>query len=514
MSGQSPETLVGLFDRTAARWPNRVAISAPDGDLTYRQLQVASARLAVELREAGVRSGDLVGLITDRTRRAVVGLLAILRAGAGYVPIDQGYPPHRVRFILDDSATTVLVGDPALLAAECVRVIAPTVDEEPDSHDSNTTAPLADHSAPEAVAYVIYTSGSTGTPKGCLVTHRNVVALLSSALPHLECDFTDVWSVFHSMSFDFSVWELWGAWATGARAALVAGEVATSPDAWLAYCVEQQVTVLSQVPSVFRFFVQAHGRSAVDLQVRYVVLGGESVHLPIVARWLRQHRPPGDLPSIVINMYGITETTVHATAKIIDEEALSASGSSPIGRPLAHLAIDLRNEHGARVGDGQPGEMWISGTGVSSGYLNRPGLTAERFVTETDEGGNEVRYYRSGDLAKMAEGELEYLGRIDDQVQIRGYRVELGEIEKHLATVPGVLAAAAIAKATRTGTSVLASVIVTESSGESVTVESIRRHLATRLPGYMIPDILHNVDELPLTPSGKLDRRELIASID
>jgi len=510
-------TLVDLFERSATNAPDRLAVSAHDGELSYGDLWTRSCALAETLHESGVGPGTFVGLIADRSLDSVVGLLGILRIGAAYVPIDPSYPSDRIAFILEDSDIDIVVGAAAGAEYGVATVVAPSSRQRqagPGPANDGAVAAGAPATPPQrhSIAYVIYTSGSTGQPKGCPITHENVLMMLQSALPYVSPGSGDVWSVFHSLSFDFSVWELWGAWATGAHAAIVPATTALDPRAWLAFCVSKNVTIISQVPSVFRFLVQALHKSEARLHARYVVLGGESIDLAIVRRW--RERQSGPEAGAVVNMYGITEITVHATAKVIDDAVLDNAEvvASPIGVPLDHLHVELRGEDGIPVADGQPGEMWISGPSVAGGYLERPDLTAQRFVVATATDGTERSFYLSGDLARQVAGGLEYLGRIDDQVKVRGYRIELTEIERWLNEVPGVAGSAAVARPTSTGTHVLVAVVVCE-SGQQVSPEAIRASLRDRLPSFMVPDSIRLIPELPLSPSGKLDRRAVLRQL-
>jgi amino acid adenylation domain-containing protein len=505
-------TLSELFDDTAARHPDRPALLSADCTLTYAELKERSIALAERLALNGAGRGDLVGLIADRSVEAVVGLLTILRAGAAYVPLDTSYPPERMDFMLADSGVSVVVGPTAsagLLNGDLI-VVDPT-QAVPSGGDRPGIAQTGRTGSATDLAYVIYTSGSTGAPKGCLLMHRNVLALLDGALEHLNVSPEDVWSVFHSMSFDVSVFELWGAWTTGGCAALVDLATATSPEAWLDFCQSRGVTVLSQVPSVFRFLSAAYRRRTAPLRLRYVLLAGEAVDLRVIRDMKADLAASGADPVDFVNLYGITETTVHATWKVLDEATLAGDVLSPIGLPMKHLAIEVRDEDHSLITDGRDGEMWLCGPGVAAGYLNRPDLTAQRFVVESDDRGSRT-FYRSGDLARWVDGELEYLGRNDDQVKVRGFRIEVAEIENRLRQVTGVADGAVVAKPTRTGTRVLVAVIVPE-DGVQVSSEAVRSELLAFLPTYMVPDVVKEVRELPLTASGKLDRRSLLAAM-
>jgi amino acid adenylation domain-containing protein len=407
--------LWGLFAETAARAPDAVALSDGEERLTYGQALAEGRHVAAALRDAGVRPGARVALLLGRGAGAVVAMLGVLAAGAAYVPIDPDYPPERVRVLLEDSEPDAVIAASADAAGEgrldLARARARACDDD--------VAPEPPPGGADAAAYVIFTSGSSGRPKGVVVTHGNVLALLRGALPLFDVGANDVWTQFHSTSFDFSVWELWGAFATGARVVCVGREAALDPRRLLALLHEERVTVLSQVPSAFRRLVTAHAAvQAPALALRYVVFGGEAVDLPSVDTFLARARARGEEPQC-INMYGITETTVHATFKRIDARVAAGRGS-PIGTPLPHLTIALVDAEGDPVPPGSEGEMWIAGDGVAAGYLGRPDLTAERFVARTV-AGVDGRWYRSGDLAvRSPDGELEYRGRNDEQVKLRG----------------------------------------------------------------------------------------------
>ncbi|GHJ42888.1 hypothetical protein Cs7R123_02300 [Catellatospora sp. TT07R-123] len=487
------QSLTRLFDEAARRWPDAVACRDESTTLTYAGLAARADALAAHLAARGVRPGERVGLLLDRTVDVVAAILGVLRAGAVYVPLDPAYPAQRLAFMLADAGIGTLVGDPALaggFALDGVQLVDP-------ARVPPGTAPAA---APAEAAYVIYTSGSTGTPKGCLVSHGNVLELLRHTLPLFDVGPGDVWSLFHSYNFDFSVWEMWGALATGGTVVMVPRAVAQSPADFLVFLCKQEVTVLNQVPSVFRYLAEHYREAGTPpLPVRHVVFGGESVDLDVVADFVAA---VPDTPPVMINMYGITEITVHATIKVLTAADLAGPARSPIGRPLPHLRIDLLDEDGIPVPDGQTGEIWVGGTGVALGYLNRPDLTAQRF-TERDG----LRWYRAGDLARrLPDGELDYQGRCDAQVKLRGYRIELAEVEAVLRAHPGVRDAGTGVVVNRHGVQQLVACYVP--AGE-VTLDELRDHARTRLPGYMVPDRFAAIGALPLTPSGKLDRSAL-----
>ncbi|CAN5445561.1 hypothetical protein BH10ACT10_BH10ACT10_02180 [soil metagenome] len=485
-------SLIDAFTVRAAAQPERPAVIGETESRSYAELDRESSQLARILCASGVRPGDLVGLLMGRTPQVVTSILAILKAGAAYVPLDPDYPVDRLRYIAEDSGVVCVLGDPTRAAAcglDDLRVI-PADTAACVDNPGETPPPVV---PPEAGAYVIYTSGSTGEPKGCVISHANVMSLMDATLPLLDLGPEDVWTMFHSFAFDFSVWEVWGALLTGAAVVVVPVEIARSPERFLGLLDQHAVTVLSQVPSVFRRLTAAAAAASTRLpRLRYVVLGGEAVDLDTVRRF----RGSGIGTATVINMYGITETTVHATVKVLDDEALAGDVRSPIGRPLAHLRIELRDADGALVNDGEVGEMFVAGEGVAAGgYLHRPELTAERFTDG---------WYRSGDLARrLPDGELEFVGRNDNQVKRWGFRIELGEIEAALRTLSGVTDAAVSLRDDQ-----LTAYVVTDSG-----TGGLRAACVSTLPAHMVPDRYVAVPRLPMTASGKLDRLALDESV-
>ncbi|HJX29557.1 MAG TPA: amino acid adenylation domain-containing protein, partial [Thermoanaerobaculia bacterium] len=433
-----------LFAAQAARTPDAVAAVSEGEGLTYRELSKGANRLARHLAGLGVRPGDLVGICLDRSLDLVTAVLGVLATGAAYLPLDPSYPPERLAFALEDSRAGVLVtreGTAGLLPATAARVLLLDVDREAIASES--AAPLAVVVTPDFPAYVIYTSGSTGRPKGVLVTHANVTRLFAATDPWYGFSADDVWTLFHSYAFDFSVWELWGPLLHGGRLVIVPYWVSRSPEAFFRLLVTERVTVLNQTPSAFRQLIWADDGSP-DLALRWVIFGGEALELASLAPWFDRH---GDERPRLVNMYGITETTVHVTYRPITLVDLKSPGNGPVGVPIPDLTVHLLGPHGELVPVGVPGEIHVGGAGVARGYLGRPGLTAERFVPDPFTGEPGARLYRSGDLAKRRpDGDLEYLGRIDHQVKIRGFRIELGEIEAALLTHPQVLETVVMAR--------------------------------------------------------------------
>ncbi|TLS44251.1 amino acid adenylation domain-containing protein [Streptomyces montanus] len=505
-SMSSSPTLPELFARQAARTPHATAVVHDDERLTYAELDERANRLARLLAARGAGPERLVALALPRSTELVVAVLAVLKTGAAYVPMDPEYPADRLAFIVAD-ADPVLLVTTAELAPGLPPCAAPLITLA-DMPDHPCEAPPLPHLTGDHTAYVIYTSGSTGWPKGVAVPHRNVVRLFESTRHWFGFGPDDVWTLFHSYAFDFSVWELWGALLHGGTLVVVPFAVSREPEEFLRLLVRERVTVLNQTPSAFGELLRADaslpdvGR---ELALRYVVFGGEALDFARVAEWYTRH--PQDAP-VLVNMYGITETTVHVTGLPLTEEAVrdrpggAGRAGSAIGRAIPDLRAYVLDAGLRLVPPGVTGELYVAGAGLARGYLGRPGLTAGRFVADPF-GADGERMYRTGDLARRsADGELEYIGRADDQVKIRGFRVELGEVEAALAGHPEVTQAVVVVRDGR-----LVGYVV----GGPVDGDELRRHAGRTLPEHMVPSAVVVLDRLPLTANGKLDRAALPA---
>ncbi|HEV7672551.1 MAG TPA: amino acid adenylation domain-containing protein, partial [Thermoanaerobaculia bacterium] len=505
----APFALPQRFAEQAASRPDAIAVSMGGAVLTYGDLARRATVLARRLLAAGVAPGDLVGLCVERSIEMVVGILGILQAGAAYVPLDPHYPQERLAYLLADSGVRVLVTERRSLSGppeSGARVLLLEGAPEPSAWTRRLPAV-----APELPAYVIYTSGSTGKPKGVVVTHANVARLFAATENELDFDPADVWTLFHSYAFDFSVWEIWGALLFGGRLEVVPYWLSRSPGELLRLLVDERVTVLSQTPSAFRQLqaIEAEEAAPVDHALSVVVFGGEALDLSSLRPWIARH---GEDRPLLVNMYGITETTVHVTYRPLG--AADAAGGSVVGPAIPDLSaqvVDLWNRvEPAPVG--VPGEILVGGAGLALGYLRRPELTAERFVPDPASETPGARRYRSGDLGRrLPDGDLEYLGRIDTQVKVRGFRIELGEIEAAVLARPGVrecVVVAVLGQGGQAGDPRLVAYAV----GDAVpTLAELRADLATRLPDYMLPSALVRLDALPLSAHGKVDRRALPA---
>ncbi|CAJ5155124.1 non-ribosomal peptide synthetase [Burkholderia pseudomallei] len=548
-----------LFEAQVDRKPEAIALTFEGQRLSYAELNARANRLAHYLQARGVGPGRLVALCAERGIEMVVGLLAILKAGGAYVPLDPAYASDRLRGIVEDS-------QPALVLADAVGRAAlgeldgalPVIDPETDAlrwREMPATNPEVASQHVHHLAYVIYTSGSTGRPKGVMVEHAQVVRLFGATQAWFGFDERDVWTLFHSYGFDFSVWEMWGALLHGGRLVIVPTEVTRTPSAFFALLCAEGVTVLNQTPSAFQALMSAQEEreeaagnieraNVVAHRLRYVIFGGEALEPRTLASWYARH---GERTQLV-NMYGITETTVHVTYYALRAEDAMRLGASPIGVRIPDLQLYVLDARREPVPMGVTGELYVGGAGVARGYLNRPELTRERFIDDPFVAGG--RLYKTGDLARWrTDGSLEYLGRNDFQVKIRGFRIELGEIEAQLAKVAGVrevvvlardsaaevrdsatehatpnalspspetstATAAATAAATATATATATEKRLVAYYTGDADVAALRAQAAQHLPSYMVPSAYVRLDAWPLTPNGKLDRRALPAPAD
>jgi amino acid adenylation domain-containing protein/non-ribosomal peptide synthase protein (TIGR01720 family) len=503
------ERLDERFARQAAVMPERIAVSGEDGHLTYAELESRANRLASFLRRRlGAAPETRVGLFFERSTDLIVAILGVLKTGAAYVPVDPSSPADRVAFIAQDAGVI------AVLTQKTVAGRLPSLGVPVHLLDEDLAAPAAESAiacqtmAPATTAaYVIYTSGSTGRPKGVIVQHDQVQRLFDATAGWFAFGPDDVWTLFHSYGFDFSVWEIWGALLYGGRLVVVPYLVSRSPEAFHALLARERVTVLNQTPSAFVQLIAADSRAiGVPLALRWVIFGGEALDLESLRPWFARR---GDERPRLVNMYGITETTVHVTFRPIQSSDLERGAGSVIGEAIPDLAVYLCDAEMRLVPPGVPGEMYVGGDGVARGYLGRPALTAERFVPDPFSGERGARLYRSGDRGRWrSDGDLEYLGRLDDQVKIRGFRIELGEIESSLAAHEGVLAAVVVARRESNGDARLVAYVVPRGQ-ETPMRTDLRRWLQQRLPDYMVPALIVMIPALPLTAHGKVDRRAL-----
>ena len=498
-----------LFEEQVARTPDAVAVVHDRRTLTYSQLNEAANRLAHHLRAQGVRPDERVAICVERSLEMLIGLLAILKAGGAYVPLDPIYPLDRMAHMLEDSAPVAVLAHGstrAVLDRAMAGILArPAV---VDLDDAWTDLSSANPGRAEIgltskhLAYVIYTSGSTGQPKGVMIEHRNVVRLFAATEDWFQFDRRDVWTLFHSFAFDFSVWEIWGALLYGGQLIVVPQLTTRSPQDFYELLVNEQVTVLNQTPSAFAQLIAIQRDSTRAHSLRYVIFGGEALDALMLKPWYKDHR---NLHARLINMYGITETTVHVTYYPLQPADANKSKASRIGCPIPDLSLYVLDDHGEPVPIGVAGEIFVGGAGVARGYLNRSDLTTNRFVPSRFVEGD--RLYKTGDLARyLPDGNIEYLGRNDFQVKIRGFRIELGEIEARLAEFEGVSGVKVIAREDSPGNKRLAAYYI---ANADIRPEALRAHLLASLPEYMAPAAYVRLDRMPLTRNGKLDRNAL-----
>jgi amino acid adenylation domain-containing protein/non-ribosomal peptide synthase protein (TIGR01720 family) len=510
--------LIELINQQVKRDPERVAVVFEDQQLSYGELAAGADQVAGLLVGQNLQPGEIVAVVLDRSLEVIPALLGVSEAGGAYLPIDPTLPVERVRFMLADSRCRIIISeagqrqlvDEAL--AELPAADAPVVLDIGRRSERAVTAPERAIYLDQP-AYVIYTSGSTGRPKGCLVTHRNLVQrllpLLDGTVP-LELGLEDVWSVAHSFCFDFSVWETYGALLTGGRCVVAGRQEVRDVAAFLAFIKRHRVTVLNQTPAAFYSLSEVEATAAehdLNTHLRYVIFGGDRLDPACLQGWSERYSPE---QVQLVNMYGITETTVHVTFGRLDRHQIDGgSGESPIGAPLPATEVHICDRHLQLQPVGVPGEVYVGGGGVCHGYLHRPRLTAERFLPDPFSTGS--RLYRTGDLARWrADGTLEHLGRCDGQVQVRGYRVEVGEVESALAGHPDVDQAVVLPRQTADWSTELDAFVT---GNDPLDARSLRAHLQQLLPDYMLPSTFTQVEAIPLTDNLKVDRRLLATMV-
>lgn len=496
-------TIVSLFKKTSDTFPHHIAFKVGEKELTYAELDVKSGQLARILKErCRVQAEDLIVLHTERTEWMIIAILGVLKAGAAYVPVDPTYPVSRIEYILEDSQSKLMLSDNRL--SEATQALLPdhleNLDLENLSYEGET---YTAHPKPEHLAYVIYTSGTTGNPKGVLIEHRNVNRLLFNEEDLFDFSEKDSWSLFHSYCFDFSVWEMYGALLKGGTLVMVPKDAAQDSAAFYDFLKEEKITVLNQTPTAFRSLSNINSKrfESEDLTVRYVIFGGEALMPEILGPW------KNTFPACkLINMYGITETTVHVTYKEITETEIGLN-KSLIGEPIPTLSCYVLDQDLKQVVYGVVGELCVGGAGVARGYHNRPELTAEKFVDHPYK--KDEKLYRSGDFARILEnGEIEYIGRKDEQVKIRGHRIEIGEIEATVIRLKQVEDVVILAGRNSQQEYELTAYLILNKENQG-TLDKIRADLKEMLPAYMIPTYFIELEDWPLTSNGKLDKKAL-----
>jgi fengycin family lipopeptide synthetase B len=525
----SDQCIHQLFEAQVARAPHAVALISATGEKQeYARVNRRANRLAHYLVKLGIGPEKRVGIYMERSLDLIVGVLAILKAGGAYVPLDPTYPSERIDYILADAHISALITEQPLLerlpararnSTDDLAVICLDHDQKISMHESE--ANVVTGVQPANLAYIIYTSGSTGKPKGVGVCHEQVIRLFEATQPLYHFSEQDCWTLFHSIAFDFSVWEIWGALLYGGRLLVVPYWISRSTEEFLLLLLREQVTVLNQTPSAFYALQQTitslHLKT--ELALRLVIFGGEALDAGQLRTWVETY---GDSHPALVNMYGITETTVHVTCSSVSKSQVKTIGnSSNIGRPLSDLQVYLLDAHMQPVPPGIQGEMYVGGAGLARGYIEHPELTAERFVPHPFSDIPGTRLYRTGDLARLlSDGTFAYQGRADQQVKIRGFRIEPGEIAAALIEHPQVHTAVVVVRETpaalnsltggKSITHALVAYIVPE-PGQAPTSQNLRAHLQERLPEYMLPALYVQLEALPLTFNGKLDLSALPA---
>ncbi|MCA2218363.1 non-ribosomal peptide synthetase [Jidongwangia harbinensis] len=504
----SPD-VADLVARAASADPDATAVTADRRQWSYAELERGANRLAHRLVELGAGPERLVGLLLEPGAPMVVAMLAVLRSGAAYLPLDPGGPAARRTDLLAEARPAVLLTTAALAGrvptgAGCpvlrLDADATTIDRQPDTAPAHT-------GGPDNLAYVMYTSGSTGRPKGVAISRHSLARLLATARDWVTSGPGDVWTVLHSYAFDLSVWEIWAALTTGGRLIVVPPEVGQDGARLLRLLADERVTMLNITPSAFRYLESADAAAPAGLALRHIMFAGEAVDLATVTAWFARR---GDRTPRLHTMYGPTEATVHATSYPLGERDLGAD-RTPIGRPLRDLGVHVLDSAGRLAPVGAVGDLHLGGAALARGYLGGPALTADRFRPDPFGGRPGARLYRTGDLARWrTDGVLEFHGRVDDQVQIRGVRIEPGEVRAELARLPGVAQAAVVARLEADGDHRLIGYVVPVRGGALDPAE-LRRRLADVLPSHLVPAVLVILDALPLTRNGKLDRAALPA---
>jgi amino acid adenylation domain-containing protein len=512
LPGEGFVDVVDIFEAHAQRRPDACAVVCESASITYGELDRRANQVAHHLLRIGAGPGRVVALCLSRRIELLVGMLGILKAGAAYLPQDLVYPRERLAFMLDDAsaaAVLTLTGDRDAIPDAGIPVLCLDDAQSPIARESDER-PGVDRD-PHDLAYVIYTSGSTGKPKGCQIDHANLVSFFESLDREYELREDDTWSLFQSHAFDVSGLEIWGAFTHGARLVVVPYETTRAPEAFRRLLIDERVTVATETPTAFTQLIwadDAAGNDGGEYALRYMFVGGEALDFQSLRPWFARH---GDTAPRIVNVYGPTEATIYVTHRGVTREDVERHAGSLIGRPFDNTFLRVLDEQMRPVPAGGEGELFIGGACLSRGYLNRPELSAERFIEWCDPDGPDTppeRLYRSGDLVRpTADGDIEYLTRVDFQVKIRGFRIELGEIEATLARHPAVRSCVVLAREDRPGERRLVAYLVP--AADAVSVDALREHLLHSLPEYMVPAAFVPVDAMPLTSNGKLDRKAL-----
>jgi len=497
------KTVIQIFKEQVEKYSNRCALSFMGNDLNYKELDIASNRVANLLIKRGVREEDIIGLLFDRGFEVIISILGVLKAGCAYLPIDVDYPEDRINYMLENSDSKYVL-TLSNYSERCGK-FENKIFIDSEEYTNSSVSDVNIFKNPNILLYIIYTSGTTGRPKGVMVENKSVVNLLFNKNTKYDFNENDIWTMFHSHCFDFSVWEMYGSLLFGGSLIIILKLLAVDTEEFLKILKDKKVTILNQTPSAFyNLIAKEVEKSDKNLKLRYVIFGGEALNPARLAEWNKKY------PDVtLVNMFGITETTVHVTYKLITDKIIS-KGLSNIGQAIPGLSTYVLDNNQKIQPIGIAGELYVGGLGVARGYIKNIDLTNERFIENPFKSGE--RLYRTGDLAKwLPTGDLEYLGRIDSQVQLRGFRIELREVEACLLGLDQIEECVVVANTNELDELYLAAYYVLNKSHLSANLEDIKGLLSSKLPNYMIPSYFILLDKLPLTANGKIDRKALPA---
>ena len=496
-------TIHEQFEKIVERYPNKIACKIRGDELTYNELNTKANQLAYELVRNGVSVGDIVAIVEYRSIQMIIDILAILKSGGAYLPIDPNFPKDRIEFTISDSKCKSLLTSEKILEDLKIEPDVNIIKSESDHISNNAIHNLNSANSSQDLAYIIYTSGSTGKPKGVMVQHNNVIRLLFNEKSLYDFNENDIWTLFHSFSFDFSVWEMYGALLNGGKVVIVPKETTQNPNEFIKLIIQEKITILNQVPGAFYNLNNDESLTGIDkLELRYVIFGGDKLNPSKLRYWKEK------FPSVkFVNMFGITETTVHVTYKELLLDDMKDDRSN-IGKPIPTLKTLVLDKNRKLLPLGVAGELCISGAGVSRGYLDRDDLTKEKFIKNPFKKNDKL--YCSGDLVRyLTNGDLEYLGRIDDQIQLRGFRIELGEIEEVLKNYPKINNALVCVQEINGEKHICAYLICDKEADIDVEINFLKEFLKKELPSYMVPSFFIEIEEIPLTVNGKINKKVL-----
>lgn len=504
------KTIHELFENKVISQPHQIALSFEGKELSYQTLNEQANQVAHHLISLGIKPGDLIAVCLERSFEQIIVILGILKAGAAYVPIEPSHSIERIKLILSNAKPCfAIVNTVTKDLLEGVRIVNLDVDNPIIKQQKNYNPEINKNAV--SLAYVIFTSGTTGIPNGVCVTHSNLLKLIEATELVYDFGSDDTWTLFHSYAFDFSVWEIWGALAFGGKLIIVPYFVCRTPKDFYSLLLKERVTILNQTPSAFYQLLQCDEGQDKKLQdtLRMIIFGGEAVDIKMLKPWFEKY---GDANPAIYNMYGITEVTIHATYHRFTSEDCKKNNNT-IGIPLPFYQIYLLDEQGCEVQQGEKGEICIVGDCVAQGYLNNPVQTEKKFVPFNKDGNQKV-LYKSGDVGYVADdGNLMYVGRLDNQIKIRGFRIELGEIEARLNQQEEIYLSFVTSKNDANNNKTICAFIQLKKDS-SLTKKDIRIRLKKLLPDYMIPSKLELVTEIPLTINGKVDKQKLLQNLD